>query len=465
MHLAMLSIPVPALIYALLAAVPQTPEEKLAKLDPAAQTAVAEFQRLGFTLHQANTAPKTRGVVELKRADGLNTLVVVFSADRVKLHLNVPISDVLYGQSETLKKQLAASFPGLEQYYLGSSDGKNLANLSLVSAGATPAKVWYGETLATLQRAAQQLTAKPHPGLEKLTLDATFKAAIQAHLNTLTTAGFTVSRLEKVEHSGFTPPYFVQLAAKHAKAGEGTVAFFYQEKATLYAASADISLTKSREIAERELSAELRLRLPDAKVSFFADKPGISTLKLAYPVSAQGRLSLVQQLESFRTARFLTQGTRPDYSEKEKQLLAKLYSNPFQKSVVEQVKRAGWRIDEADGFRREKDPLGVYLAVSRSEAPAPNAAMPPMALQIHHNAVNFLAIGFVSARDEAGRVHFEKQLRKTFPAFKVDVISSSFTPGYDRIVLTLPEALPAADVPSKVLTTMQRLQEALATIK
>lgn len=305
----MLPLSVPALILALGHALPQTPEEKLANLDPAAQAAAAGIKQLGYKLVQATAGPKTRGVVELKRPDAPETVVVVLSADRVKLHLNVPISEVLYGRSETLKKQLVASFPGLEQIYLGSSDGKNLANLSLVSKVAAPPKAWYGETLATLQRAADQLLDKPHPGL------------------------------------------------------------------------------------------------------------------------------------------------------------AKLPANPFQKSVVELVKRAGWRIDDAGGFRRDKEPPGVYLAVSRSEAPAPHAALPPLTIKIHHNAVDLDAIGFVPARDEAGRGRFQNQLQKTFPAYKVTVLSSSLTPGYDRVVLSLPEPIPAAAVPGKLPGILQRTREALATIK
>ena len=256
----MLPIPVPALIYALLSAVPQTPEEKLAKLEPATQAAVAELTRLGYTLYQTRDAPNTRGVVELKCPDRPDSLVVIFSADRVKLHLNVPISDVLYGQSETLKKQVAADFPDLAHYYVSTGKGKNVANLSLISAVPNPTKAWYGETMATLMRAAEQFRGKPHSGLEKLSIDETFRASIQAYLKTLTTAGFTVSRLEKVEQPALTPPYFVQLAAKDKRGSESTVAFFYREKAILYAASADISLTKPRELAERALSAELRMR-------------------------------------------------------------------------------------------------------------------------------------------------------------------------------------------------------------
>lgn len=316
---AMPAIPVTALIFALLTAVTQTPEERLAKLEPAAQAAAAELSRFGYKLQQAGTSPNSRGVVELKRPDSPYTIVVIFARDRVKLHLNVMISEAVYGRSETLKAQLAKSFPGLEQSYLGSSDGRNLANLSLSSAVATPPKAWYGETLATLMRAAEPLTDKPQAA--------------------------------------------------------------------------------------------------------------------------------------------------PVYSDKEQKLLAKLQSNPFQKSVVEQVKRAGWRIDDAYGFTRGKEPPGVYLAVSRSEAPVPNAAMAPLSLKIHHNAVDMDAIGFVPAREEATRVRFQAQLQKSLPAFKVAVISSSFTPGYDRIVLSLPKALPAADAPGKLLSTLQRLKEAMAGIE
>jgi len=461
----MLPIPVPALILALLAAVPLTLQEKLANLDPAARTAVAELTRLGYTLQQAAASPSSRGVVELNRPDSTYTVVVVLLKDRVKLHLNVMISEALLGRSEILKAQLAKSFPGLEQYYLGSSDGRNLANLSFASAVATPPNAWYGETLATLQRAAEQLRGKPHPGLEKLAMDETFRAAIHAHLKTLAAAGITVSRLEKVENTALTPPYFVQIAAKDAAGSESTIAFYYREKSALYAACCEIPLTLSRESAERELSAELRRRLPEATFSFSVEKPGTSTLKLAYPAAAQGRLSLVQQLDTLRTARLLAQGTRPDQSGKEQKLLEKLQANPFQKSVVEQVKRAGWRIDQTDGFRRDKEPAGVYLAVSRSETPAPHAALPPLNLKIHHNAVDMDGVGFVPARDEAARVRFEAQLQKAFPAFKVTVLSSSFTPGYDRIVLSLPRAIPAADVPGRLLSTLQRLKQAMDTIK
>ncbi|WP_394793291.1 hypothetical protein [Armatimonas sp.] len=459
----MLLIPIPALISAL----PQTPEAKLAKLEPAIQAAVAELKRLGYTLSQASTPPNTRGVVELRHSASPQTLVVVFQPTRVKLHLNVPISDALYGQSEVLKKQLAAAFPELEQFYLGSSDGKNLANLSLISASVTPPAAWYTETLATLQRAAEQLVVMPPSELDKLSLDEAFKAAIQEHLKALATSRFTVSRLEKKETAALTPPYFVQLLAKDAHGGESTIAFFFQEKATLYTTSAEISLNKPRELAERELSAELRKRLPEAKVSLVGSlsKPGTSTLLLSYPVSARGRISLVEQLESFYLARLLTQKAPAAYSEKEQKLLTKLAVNAFQKSVIVQVKQEGWRIDDAYGFRREKEPLGVYLAISRSEAPAPNAALAPLSLKIHHNAVDIDAVGFLSAKSEAERVGFQEQLQKTYPAFKVTVLASSLTPGYDRVVLTLPEALPASAVPSKLLITLLRLQETMAQIK
>ena len=258
-------IPVPALLCAL----PQTPEAKLAKLEPAIQAAVAELKRLGYTLSQASTPPNTRGVVELRHSASPQTLVVVFQPTRVKLHLNVPISEAIYGQSEALKKQLAAAFPELEQFYLGSSDGKNLANLSLSSTLAAPPTAWYTETLATLQRAAEQLKDKPPSALDKLAVDEAFKSAVQEHLKALATSRFTVSQLEKKESSALTPPYFVQLLAKDTHGGESTVAFFFQEKATLYTTSAEISLAQAtracRARAERRAS---QVRLPEAKVSF-----------------------------------------------------------------------------------------------------------------------------------------------------------------------------------------------------
>lgn len=313
------SLPVTALIFALLTAVTQTPEQRLAELEPAAQAAAAELSRFGYKLQQARTSPNSRGVVELKRPDSPYTVVVVFAKDRVKLHLNVMISREVYGRSETLKAQLAKRFPGLEQSYLGSSDGRNLANLSLSSVVATPPNAWYGETLATLMRAAEPLTDKPQAA--------------------------------------------------------------------------------------------------------------------------------------------------PVYSEKEQKLLAKLQSNPFQKSVADQLKRAGWRIDDAYGFTRGKEPPGVYLAVSRSEAPVPNAAMAPLSLKVHHNAVDMDAIGFAPAREEAARERFQAQLQKSLPGFKVTVLSSSLTPGYDRIVLSLPKELPAADAPFRLLSTLQSLKEAMAGIE
>ncbi|WP_309716672.1 hypothetical protein [Armatimonas sp.] len=446
--------------------VQQSPESSLARLAPELQTAVAELKRLGYMLSQASAPPNTRGVVELKHSGSPNTLVVVFQPAQVKIHLNVPLSDALYGQSETLKKQLAAAFPELEQFYLGSSDGKNLANLSLISTSATPPTAWYAETLATLQRADKQLVGTPSPQLDALALDEAFKSGVQEHLRALTTNRFTVSQLEKRESSALTPPYFVQLLAKDTKGDESMVAFFPQAKATLYTTSTEISLTKPRELAERELSAELSKLLPEAKISFLGSlaTPSMSTLKLAYPVSARGQFSLVEQLESFHLARLFARRGPASYSEKEQKLLAKLSVNAFQKSVITQVKREGWRIDDAYGFAREKEPLGGYLAISRSEAPAPNAALAPLSLKIHHNAVDIDAVGFLSAKSEAERERFQEQLQKTYPAFKVTVLSSSLTPGYDRVVLTLSEALPASDVPIKLLAILLRLQETLAQV-
>lgn len=65
---------------------------------------------------------------------------------------------------------------------------------------------------------------------------------------------------------------------------------------TLSTTSAEIALNKPR-----ELSAELRKYLPEARVSLVGSlrKSGTSTLLLSYPVSVQGRMSLVEQLESF----------------------------------------------------------------------------------------------------------------------------------------------------------------------
>jgi hypothetical protein len=458
----MLLIPIPAL----LCAQPQPPEAKLAKLEPEIQTAVAELKRLGYTLSQVSKPPKTRGIVELIHPTSLHTLVALFEQERVNLHRNVPISDTLYGRSEALKEQLAAAFPGLEQLYLGSSDGKNLVNLSFLSTTPNPPTAWYTKTIATLQRAAEQLKEKQPSELDKLDLDEAFKRAIQEHLAALAASRFTVSQLEKKETAALTHPYFVQLLAKDTHGGESTVAFFYQEKATLYTTSAEIALNKPRELAERELSAELRKRLPEAKVSLMGSlsKPGASILQLSYPASAQGRISLVEQLESFYLARVFSQKAPSTYSEKEQKLLAKLAVNAFQKSVIVQVKQEGWRIDDAYGFRRDKEPPGVYLAISRSEAPAPNAALAPLSLKIHHNAVDIDAVGFLPLKSEAERVRFQEQLQKTYPAFKVTVLASSLTPGYDRVVLTLPEALPVSDVPSKLLAILVSLQESMAQI-
>lgn len=458
----MLPLPLPTFIWA----PSQTSEAKLATLAPEIQAAAAELKRLGYTLRQASAPPRTRGVIELKHSGSSPTLVVVFQPAQVKLHLNVPLSDALYGQSETLKKQLATTFPGLEQFYLGASDGKNIANLSIASTVATPPKSWYSETLTTLQRAAEQLVGKPFPELDMLALDDTFKANIQEHLRVLAANRFTVSQLEKKDSSALTPPYFVQLLARDTHRGESTVAFFFQEKATLYSTSTEIVLTQPHELAQRELRTPLQELLPEAKISFFGslEKPGTSTLKLAYPISAQGRLSLLQQLESLHTARLLAQKTPVIYSTKEQELLSKLSSNAFQRSVIGQVKRGGWRIDNAYAFTQEKDPLGVYLAVSRSEAPKPNAALPPLSLKLHHSKVELNAIGFVPAKSTSERLAFQEQLQKTYPAFRVTALSSALTPGYDRIVFVLPEPMTALDVPHKLLATLQRLQEAVEQI-
>ncbi|MBB6048878.1 hypothetical protein [Armatimonas rosea] len=455
-------LPLPAFIWA----PSQTPEAKLATLAPEIQAAAAELKRLGYTLSQASAPANTRGVVELKHPGSPYTLVVVFQPAQVKLHLNVPLSDALYDQSETLKKQLATAFPGLEQLYLGSSDGRNIANLSFTSTVATPPKAWYRETLTTLQRAAEQLVGKPSPELDTLALDDAFKASIQEHLRVLAANRFTVSKLEKKDSSALNPPYFVQLLAKDTHSTESTIAFFFQEKVTLYSTSAEFFLAQPRELAERELKATLQRQLPETRISFFAslDKPGTSTLKLAYPISAQGRLSLLQQLESLHTARLLAQKTPVVYSTKEQELLSKLSSNAFQRSVIEQVKRGGWRIDNAYAFTREKDPPGVYLAVSRSEAPKPNAALPPVSLKVHHSTVELDAIGFVPAKNSHERLAFQEQLQKTYPAFRVTVLSSALTPGYDRIVFVLPEPMTALDVPHKLWVTLQRLQEAVDKI-
>lgn len=453
----------PALLYVQ----PPAPEARLAQLTPDVQAAVAELKRLGYTLSLVQTPPKTRGVVELKHPTTGHTLVAVFASEWVKLHLNVPISDALYARSESLKAQLAAAFPGLEQLYLGSSDGKNLANLSLRSAQSSPPKAWYTETLTTLQRAASLLQEKPTSVLDSLALDAAFRAGIQEHLDTLATNRFTVLRLEKRESAALTPPYFVQLQAKDAHGGESTVAFFSQDKTTLYTTSTELSLAKPSDQAERELKSELSKYLPEAKLSFLGSltKPGTSTLTLSYPASAQGRLDLVEQLESFHLARLFAQKAPVTYSEKEQKLVTKLTVNAFQRATIAQVKREGWRIDDASGFTRDKEPRGVYLALSRSEAPAPKAPLSPLSLLIHHDRVEIDAVGFFAAMSESERGRFQEQLQKRYPAFKVTVMSSPLTPGYDRVVLTLPAPLPAAEAPTRIFKTLLRLQEIMAQIK
>jgi len=43
--------------------------------------------------------------------------------------------------------------------------------------------------------------------------------------------------------------------------------------------------------------------------------------------------------------------------------------------------------------------------------------------------------------------------------------SSSLTPGYDRIVLSLPKTLPVADASARLLSTLQSLKDAMAGIE
>lgn len=299
----MFLLPIPAYI----STVSQLPEASLAKLEPTLQTAVAELKHLGYTLRYAGTVFHRARAVELKHPRSPHIVVILLEKDQVKLHLNVTLSEALYSQREALQLQLTSAFPGLRQRYTTSGNNEPLANLSFVSATATPPKGWYAEILTVLNDAADQLVGKSRSRLDKLALAETFKAGIELGLRDLAGAGFTVTRLSRRENTSPQSQLFVQLTALDFKGHESTVVFSYHDGVTRYTTNTERHIAQKRETVEQALGSELRRSLPDTEIVFLtpSDKPGTCTIQLSYSLALAERIGVVQQLQSFGVFHFL----------------------------------------------------------------------------------------------------------------------------------------------------------------